>query len=80
MMFRSNGWRFDATQCGQIWVRRPNPDGTTYIVPGSVKYICGGQSIVVVSGCRCQLFWVEAWPFPVSDRNAGTWPLGVVSF
>lgn len=78
--FASSGWRFDGTQCGQVWVRRPSADGGTFIVPGSVKHICGGQSTVVVSGCRCQRFWVEAWPYAAVDRHGGIWPLGVVRF
>jgi hypothetical protein len=78
VIYNSRGWRFDATQCGQVWVRRPLPGGGTYIVPGSVKHICGGQSTVVVSRCGCQTFWVEAWPYAASDRMAGYWPLATV--
>jgi hypothetical protein len=75
VIYNSRGWRFDGTQCGQVWVRRPLPGGGTYIVPGSVKHICGGQSTVVVSRCGCQRFWVEAWPYAASDRHAAYWPV-----
>lgn len=76
----SRGWRFDGTQCGQVWVRRPLPGGGTYIVPGSVKYMCGGETEVIVSRCSCPHFWVETWVFPTTDRHHAYWPIGVVRF
>lgn len=78
--YASRGWRLDGTQCGQVWVRRPLPGGGTYIVPGSVKHICGGQTTVVVSSCGCQRFWVEAWPYATVDRHAGYWNVGTTRF
>lgn len=81
VLYRSDGWRFDMHQCGQVWGRRPAPNGTTYIVPGSVRHVCGGDdSVVVMSRCRCQTFWLESWPYLASDRNSYTWNAGVTFF
>lgn len=81
VVVRSNGWRFDDSQCGQFWVRRQRADGTTYILPGSVKHVCGGQNVVIASSQPVNVrFWVEAWPYDTDDRWPGIWPVVTLQF
>lgn len=78
----SDGWRFDNSQCGQMWVRRQRDDGSTYILPGSVKHICGGGPPVVLASRQPinVRFWVEAWPYDTDDRWPGIWPVVSIRF
>lgn len=78
----SDGWRFDGTQCGQMWVRRQRADGTTYILPGSVKHVCPHYGWVVLASRQPinARIWIEAWPYALADRNPTIWPLGRIQF
>lgn len=81
IIVHSDGWRFNAYQCGQMWIRRIAADGSTYIMPGSVKHVCGGTTVVLASRLAVDTrFWIEGWPYAASDRRAGIWPVGTFVF
>lgn len=81
IIVHSDGWRFDAHQCGQMWIRRLAPGGGTYIVSGSVKHVCGGDTVVIASKLPIDTrFWLEAWPYEKADRWAGIWWVGTFEF
>lgn len=77
--FRSEGWRFDYYQCGEMWVRRFNSDGTSYVVDGSRKRVCGGTTVMLISRIAGNRpFRVEGWSDNVDDRVPQTWPIGTI--
>jgi len=77
----SDGWRFEGSECGQMWVRRQRSDGTTYILPGSVKHVCGGQTVVLASSQPVNArIWIEAWQYDAADRRPGLWWVGTIRF
>lgn len=79
--FRSEGWRFDYYQCGELWVRRLNANGTTYVVDGSRKRVCGGTTVMLISRIAADRgFRVEGWSDNAADRIAMIWPIGSVRY
>jgi hypothetical protein len=72
----SGGWRFNYYQCGEMWVRRPNSDGTTYVVPGSRRVVCGGWTVQLISRIAGgRRFRIEAVSHNSNDRESSTWPI-----
>lgn len=79
---RSEGWRFNAYQCGQMWVRRFNADNTSYVVEGSRRGVCGQHTVMLISRIAGNRgFRVEAFPYNQADReNPDIWPIGSVLY
>jgi hypothetical protein len=79
--FRSEGWRFDYYQCGEMWVRRYNSDGSSYVVDGSRKRVCGGATTMLISRIAGDRgFRIEGWSFDLNQRTAMIHPVGSVLY
>lgn len=78
----SKGWRFNAYQCGEMWVRRYRSDGTSYVVEGSRRTVCGQRTVLLISRIAAgRPFRVEGFPFDAEDReNPQIWPVGAVRY